>query len=70
MLIDKFGKETINEIETFLEGKFDKEINNLRHYFTLLDAHISEVYHVDPHKSPDFQRLECFILAHNFVGPD
>jgi hypothetical protein len=47
MLIDKFGNDTITEIEIFLEGKFDKEINNLRHYFTLLDAHIAEVYHLD-----------------------
>ena len=69
MLEEEFG-ELVNKTKTHLQEYFNTSIGNIREYFTLLDARIAELYHLENPLARDLQRQECFILANNFVGPD
>ena len=42
----------------------------MRKFFNYLDALIAEMYHLDIPGIENYQKLECFILANNFYGPD
>jgi len=70
MLIEEFGEEHVNKTKEELEAYYKKDIKTLRHYFSLVDARVAEMYQLEDNRIAEFQRQECFILANNFVGPD
>ena len=54
MLYDNFGRDIVESTYKNLESKFKRDIENLRQYFTLLDVHIAELYHVKHNSTNDF----------------
>lgn len=44
-LVKTFGRELVDHTQYLLEGRYDKQITNLRQYFALLDALVAELYH-------------------------
>lgn len=44
MLKDYFGEADVRKTEEILEAYFEKDIQTLRQYFTLLDATVAEKY--------------------------
>ncbi|TNV77816.1 hypothetical protein FGO68_gene13688 [Halteria grandinella] len=66
----KFPNGMINSISKELSHTYNRSITSLRHFFTTIDAHIAELYHMDHPHTSFYQQVECFILAHNFHGPN
>ena len=70
MVREYFGEDTVKSTEDALEAYFQRDIQTLRQYFTLLDATVAEKYQLEEPDIRHYQRQECFILANNFVGPE
>ena len=70
-IVETFGAETVEWTKKQLEAHFGEYPKDLRQYFNLLDAKIAEMYHLgDMETIGTFSKIECFILANNFYGPD
>lgn len=54
-----------------MEKYWNKEVKNIRDFFNLIDARISEHKHFGGSEEMlNLQRQECIILANNFIGDD
>lgn len=51
---------------TEIESKYGKKVQNLRDYFELSDVIICEEGYMGSSKIKDFQKIQTYILAHNF----
>jgi hypothetical protein len=56
MLKDHFGHEVVQNIEDQLENYYEKNITNLRQYFSLIDAQVAEMYQLEHPEIRRFQR--------------
>jgi len=55
MVKEYFGHDLVNKTEVMLEAYYNKDITNLRQYFSLVDARVAEYYQTE---HPDLRLLQ------------